>query len=146
MPIDDGTFDAVMFNFVLGHALLDKCLSEASRVLRPGGLCFAYDLTTDAQSIDYVISRLGYKPHPSDEVVSTARRRGLESGIVIDGPPASIADFVTLFGAAEFYRVGLDRTRPIIYRFTKAVHCPVADDERHGVVAREARLDKTIAS
>ena len=71
MPLEAATFDAVMFNYSLGHGLLDACISEAARVLRPGGVSFIYDLTTNDQA--YVIPCVGCRPHTCN--CSTLRNR-----------------------------------------------------------------------
>jgi SAM-dependent methyltransferase len=118
LPIDSGTFDAVMFNFTLGHGLLDACIAEAARVLRPGGVLFIYDLTTDAP--DYVIDRLGYRPHGRGEVLVAGRRHGLVATAVIENPRSTTADFTNLCGPAAITTHGLERTWPVIYRFELA--------------------------
>ena len=111
-------FEAVMFNFSLGHGLLDACISEAARVLRPGGVLFIYDLTTNDHA--HVIPRVGYRPHGRAEVEAAARRHGFAGRCLIDNPPASTADFLRLFGPSALIVHGLDRTWPIVYRFQKA--------------------------
>jgi ubiquinone/menaquinone biosynthesis C-methylase UbiE len=117
MPVPAASFDAVMFNFTLGHGLLDACFSEAARVLRPGGVLFVYDLTSNDHA--HIIPRLGYRPHGRAEVEAAARRHDFTISYVIEAPTATTADFVTLFGAGELERVGLDRAWPIICRFVK---------------------------
>jgi SAM-dependent methyltransferase len=120
------TFDAVMFNFSLGHGLLDACISEAARVLRPGGVLFIYDLTTNNQA--HVIPHVGYRPHSRSEVEPAARRHGLATSYVIEHPPCTTVQFTQLFEHDALVRHGPDRARPLIYRFTK----PSASDRRTG--------------
>jgi SAM-dependent methyltransferase len=117
MPVESGTFDAVMFNYSLGHGLLDACISEAARVLRPGGVLFIYDLTTNDHA--HVIPRVGYRPHGRAEVETTAQSHGFTDGLVIENPPSSTDDFCRMFGPGELVQRGLDRTWPIIYRLRK---------------------------
>lgn len=104
-----------MFCFTLGHGLLNACIAEARRILRPWGVLFIYDLTTE--DTDYVIPRLGYKPHPPHEVLHAAMRHGFKATSVIEDPPHSTADFTTLFGPASLAAHGLDRTWPVVFRF-----------------------------
>lgn len=118
MPVEAATFDGVMFNFSLGHGLLDACVSEAARVLRPGGVLFIYDLTTNDQA--HVIPLVGYRPHGRSEVGAAAIRHGFTVSDVIENPPATTEQFRLLFGQGVLERHGLDRTWPIIYRFVKA--------------------------
>jgi ubiquinone/menaquinone biosynthesis C-methylase UbiE len=116
MPFADGSFDAAMFNFSLGHGLLDRCMAEAARVLRPGGVLFIYDLATNDQ--DYLIENVGYRPHSADEMLEAAMRHWFVSGDMLK-PEASTAEFVALFGQEAFEAHGFDRTWPMIYRFVK---------------------------
>jgi SAM-dependent methyltransferase len=116
LPFPADSFDAVMFCYSLGHGLLDKCIAEAARVLRPGGVLFIYDLSTYAQ--DHLIERLGYRPHNRYEVAAAADRHGLSMDI-IEEPAASTDDFITLIGAKAFSDLGFDRAWPMVYRFTK---------------------------
>jgi SAM-dependent methyltransferase len=118
MPIEAASFDAIMFCFSLGHGLLDACISEAARVLRPGGVLFIYDLTTNDQA--HVIPRVGYRPHGRTEVEAATRRHGFTTRYVIENPPATTDHFRRIFGQDAIHRHGLDRTWPIVYRFAKA--------------------------
>ena len=116
LPFCAGRFDAVMFNYSLGHGLLDSCLAEAARVLRTGGIVFIYDLETVDH--DYLIDRLGYRPHSRHEVLTAARRHGL-SADVVESPPSSTDDFIRLVGSEAFAAFGFARAWPMVYRFTK---------------------------
>jgi SAM-dependent methyltransferase len=117
MPIEAATFDAVMFCYSLGHGLLDACISEAARVLRPGGVLFIYDITTNDHA--HVIPRVGYRPHSRAEVEAAGQRHGFVTSYVIENPPATTDHFRSLFGQDALHRHGLERTWPIICRFTK---------------------------
>ena len=119
MPVESAAFDAVMFNYSLGHGLLDACIGEAARVLRPGGVLFIYDLTTNDHA--HVIPLVGYRPHSRAEVEATALRHGFTDCRVTENPPTSTTDYVRLFGSGVLGRHGLDRTWPIIYRFRRLV-------------------------
>jgi SAM-dependent methyltransferase len=116
LPFRSGGFDAVMFNYSLGHGLLDTCLAEAARVLRPGGIVLVYDLATDDH--DYLIDRLGYRPHSRHEVLAAAGRHGL-SADVVENPPGNTDDFIRLVGSEAFAAFGFARAWPMVYRFTK---------------------------
>jgi SAM-dependent methyltransferase len=116
LPFPDRHFHAVMFNYSLGHGLLDQCIGEAARVLGPGGVLFIYDLATDDH--EYLIDHLGYRPHSRDEVLDASARHGLTLDLV-ERPAASTGAFVDLIGEDAFCSLGFDRTQPMIYRFTK---------------------------
>lgn len=117
LPFEPSSFDAVMYCYSLGHGLLDQCIAEASRVLRPGGVLFIYDLATYDHH-DYLIDHLGYRPHSPGEVLEAARRHDLRRDIMAS-PGASPNDFIDLIGADSFASLGFDRACPMIYRFTK---------------------------
>jgi SAM-dependent methyltransferase len=117
LPFCSGRFDAVMFNYSLGHGLLDTCLAEAARVLRPGGIVFIYDLATDDH--DYLIDRLGYRPHSRGEVLTAAERHGFLADVA-ENPPSSTDDFVRLVGSEAFVDFGFARAWPMVYRLAKA--------------------------
>jgi SAM-dependent methyltransferase len=116
LPFPAGRFDAVMFNYSLGHGLLNQCIAEAARVLRPRGVLFIYDLATDDH--EYLIDHLGYRPHSRDEVLEAGKRHGLAPDLVTPSA-GSTDDFIDLIGADAFVSLGFDRAWPMIYRFTK---------------------------
>lgn len=116
IPREDASFDVVMFNFALGHGDLEKCVTEASRVLRLGGILFLYELTADDADQYYVFERVGYKPHSLSDLKKVSLpfspRQFFE-------PPTTIHDFVSLLGVGVVAGYGFDRMRPIVCRFVK---------------------------
>tara|TARA_R110000824_G_scaffold3261_2_gene15509 strand:- start:41 stop:682 length:642 start_codon:yes stop_codon:yes gene_type:complete len=44
VPEPDGSFDAVLFCFSIGHEDQAEAMAEARRILRPGGVLFIYDM------------------------------------------------------------------------------------------------------
>jgi SAM-dependent methyltransferase len=117
LPFRCGVFDALMFNYSLGHGLLDTCLAEAARVLRPGGIAFIYDLATDDPGC--LIDRLGYRPHSRGEVLTAAERHGFCADVA-ESPPSSPDDFVRLVGRRAFVEFGFARAWPMVYCLAKA--------------------------
>jgi SAM-dependent methyltransferase len=115
LPFPAGSFDAAMYCYSLGHGLLDECIAEAARVLRPGGVLFIYDL--DTYDPYYLIDHLGYRPHHRGEMVDACRHRFVLDFIEL--PAASTGKFVDLIGEDAFCALGFDRVWPTIYRFTK---------------------------
>jgi SAM-dependent methyltransferase len=116
LPFSAGSFDAVMFNYSLGHGLLDQCIAEAARVLRPSGVLFIYDLETGDPAC--LIDHAGYRPHSKEEVLGTGGRHGLSLDLGMS-PASSAHDFIDMVGAYAFVSLGFDRARPMLYRFTK---------------------------
>ena len=116
LPFRRDSFDAVMFCYSLGHGLLDQCIGEAARVLRPGGVLFVYDL--DTYDPYYLIDHLGYRPHSRGEMVDACRAHGFSPDFFVN-PDGNTDDLISLIGAKAFSDLGFDRAEPIIYRFTK---------------------------
>ena len=106
-----------MFNFSLGHGLVDRSLSEASRVVRQDGVVFACGLASNQP--EELIERLGFRPHRATEVLEAARRHGLQANRVEVRLISSVAGFIKVFGQAAFTRHGFDRCSPVVYRFLK---------------------------
>jgi len=72
MPYPPACANGVVFSYVLGHCDLDKALSEAWRVLRPGGWIFIYDMATMEQRIRV----LNYDIRPARDLFKAIRRQG----------------------------------------------------------------------
>ncbi len=115
IPCEDETFDAVMFNFALGHGDLEKCIAEASRVLKPGGILFLYELTADPVWQDYVFERVHYRPYSVEQL----RKAGTFIHRLIVEPASSADDCIALLGLQSFVGHGFDRMHPVIARFVK---------------------------
>jgi SAM-dependent methyltransferase len=75
IPLGDRSFDAVMFNYSLGHGQLDKVIAEAARLTKPGGVLFIYDF---AGFNELTVSTLGYKVHPTEIVEDCAEQHGFK--------------------------------------------------------------------
>ena len=117
LPFADRTFDAAMYNFSLGHGLVDRSLAEASRVVRQDGVVFAYGLA--ASQPEELVERLGFRPHRVAEVLEAARRHGLQANRIELDLLSSAAGFIKVCGQAAFTRHGFDRCSPVVYRFLK---------------------------
>ena len=65
VPEPDGSFDAALFCFSIGHAHREHALRSAFRFLRPGGILFIYDMVRVAgdnrgmQSVSYLVEPRG---------------------------------------------------------------------------------------
>lgn len=71
MPYPPACANGVVFSYVLGHCDLDKALSEAWRVLRPGGWIFIYDMASMQQS-----RVLNYDIRPMRDLFKAIQRHG----------------------------------------------------------------------
>jgi SAM-dependent methyltransferase len=114
--LPDESFDAVMFNYSLGHGLLSKALAEAARVLRPSGILFIYDLS--AADSRLLIDVLGYKAHSVESVCRAAEEAGFELHFHQTPAETTVADFLTVI-TPEIYFDLFRGVRPAVYRFIK---------------------------
>lgn len=116
LPIKSRSMDAVMFAYSLGHGMLTTLFSEASRVTKPGGVLFIYDLA----SIDSValIQALGYKAHKPGAVIREAVRSGFACDLAFTPNKASAESFFNLMDRNTFARV-FSGVVPAVYRFIR---------------------------
>ena len=112
IPFDDGTFDAVMVNYALGHADLERALAEFHRVLKPGGVLFIYDMTADDPAC--LLDTLSYRLHTHDAVVSTADGFDVDDVRYVDGDRSAMVGIAP----PDFDRI-MEGVRPVAYRFVK---------------------------
>lgn len=116
VPVPAGSFDAVLFLYSLGHGRLHKALSEAARILRPGGVVFIYDLMTPAP--ERVASTLGYVPHSAGNVLEAAASCGLAvTSAAI--PQTNVDEFLTVLPRASYDWV-FAGVAPVYYRMVKS--------------------------
>lgn len=113
IPASAGSFDAVMVLYSLGHGNLDCVMSEAARILTPGGVFFIYDIASDDGSI--LRESLSYDPRPEWKVFEAASRNGF--GVDRWGIPchASTDDFMKVMDRDAASHV-LHDIRPVFYR------------------------------
>ncbi|MBI5873175.1 MAG: M24 family metallopeptidase [Candidatus Omnitrophica bacterium] len=78
LPIGDETFDAVILSESIGHMDLPRVLSEANRVLRPGG---AIHITTYTQNSEFLKNAL-YDAHSEAILLSALADAGFQNAEV----------------------------------------------------------------
>lgn len=113
IPLRRKCVDAVMALYALGHGHLDTVLSEARRVLKPGGVLFIYDIETDDESI---VSRLGYVGRSAAQVEAAAFSHGFQHEFTVFPNRTSTRDAEQTLGDEFRLFAG---TRPVIYRFSR---------------------------
>lgn len=80
MPLADSCADVVMVNYTLGYAELDAFMHEAARVLKPGGLLFIYDLSSnqeDSTPSRLMLEKFNYQVYARHVVSHAAEFAGL---------------------------------------------------------------------
>lgn len=115
MPLHDASVGGVMFNYSLGHGDLERTIAEAERVLRPGGVLFIYDLSSNDPSP--MERALEYTPHLARDVIRTALIAGLE--LKDNKTPSDTVTGDRLGIATDEQRNALTTAFPIYYRFVK---------------------------
>ena len=81
MPFEDRSFDVVMFNYSICHA--DNwltTLSEAHRVLRPGGSLFIFDMARNSGGNDLMRQHLSAAVYKFEDIADVLRRAGFLYG------------------------------------------------------------------
>ena len=111
-PFDGASFDGVMINYALGHMDLDDAIAEVSRILKPGGILFVFDLTGG-----YMPS-VAYTAHDVEDVVASAKRHGLGEFAWINYPKTIVAPLRNMVGDEALAEL-TDGIAPVIYRFEK---------------------------
>lgn len=112
IPVDDGSFDAAVCMFSIGHTDHEATLSEMSRVVRPGGVVFVYDMVGESPRL----SELFYRVVSRKKMELIAESCGLSLDYYMEpadrGCPASKMDgFEEVFGSLK----------PAIWRWVKGV-------------------------
>lgn len=118
IDVPDGTFDGVMVNYAMGHANLKPFLCEAARVLRPGGVFFAYDLTTsDARGF---ARALGYVPYAPEDVINAAAAAGFTETESAKLPQAGMCSYWRALCTVMPKLADLAaKAMPVAYRFVR---------------------------
>jgi SAM-dependent methyltransferase len=116
LPLADGSVNAAMVLYALGHALLSRVMRELYRVLAVGGVLFIWDIA--ASDPRPVIDALGYRPHPPSRVIDEAD----SAGFVLDRWVLPLItdnrQFAELLGYDCFSRV-FASVFPVAYRFVR---------------------------
>jgi len=113
VPEPDGSFDAVLFCFSIGHEDQDEAMAEARRILRPGGILFIYDMIRKSGN-NKIMEDVSYTVWPREHMESASIGFDLDyymepfdSGSY--GEQILGDDYEKFFGG----------TSPAIWRFTK---------------------------
>jgi SAM-dependent methyltransferase len=118
IPLPSESADAVMVNYALGYALLEKVFEEFSRVLRPGGVLFIYDLAADDS--DLVTEHLGYRAHSTTRVMQEAALHSFTADGAQPAGGSHVEHFYKLMPRGTFAEL-FHGVRPVAYRFTRSV-------------------------
>lgn len=116
MPLDDGTFDAAICCFTIGHGDHRKVFEEVARVLKDGGIFFLYDMIPEDG--DYTrLHDLSYSLLPKQEIEDLARSAGFDLDFYMEPQ-----DNGYLFEKLPVARPVFSQMRPAIWRFEKREH------------------------
>lgn len=119
VPLDDASVDCAMIIYSLGHSDLTLTMAEVSRVMKPRGLLFVYDLASDDG--EQLRQSLGYNAPSPMRLLTVAGAFGLGC-VQSDALGELNCDDYNLFGGRdEFARIFHD-VWPVAYCFRKAPH------------------------
>lgn len=116
VPLHGKSFDAIMFNYSIGHAKLDKVMAEAARLLRHNGLLFIYDM--EARECKALQEHLQYTAFPTMDVKLAAIKHGFTSSFVRKPLNTTSAHMKNLHDDATHEKI-FAGISPIIYKFVK---------------------------
>jgi ubiquinone/menaquinone biosynthesis C-methylase UbiE len=110
VPVEDGAFDAAVCMFSIGHTDHATTIAEMSRIVKPGGIVFVYDMVGKSPRL----SELFYSLISRDKIEVLAASCGLSLDFYMEpadrGCPASkMEGFDEVFGPL----------RPAIWRWVK---------------------------
>jgi SAM-dependent methyltransferase len=120
IPLEPASVDVVMFLYTMGYGFLPRVLSEAARVLRPGGSVCIYDLTTEGTS-ERLIAAAGYKAHTIERIREVAEDAGLTVDRC-DTPEVFFTDHFEKIAGPDFPRDVFAELRPALLRLLKVGH------------------------
>jgi ubiquinone/menaquinone biosynthesis C-methylase UbiE len=115
VPEPDGSFDAAMFCFSIGHADLSEALREAARLLRPGGILFIYDMAR-VNGDNSSMACVEYEVHARDTVEQAARAAGFSRDFYME--PHDDGEYARAV-IGDAYEQVFAGTIPAIWRFVR---------------------------
>jgi ubiquinone/menaquinone biosynthesis C-methylase UbiE len=112
VPVSGCTFDAAVCLFSIGHTDYESTLAEMTRIVRPGGIVFVYDMIGDSPRL----SELSYRLAGREGMERAAKSCGLVLDFYMEprdhGCKASqMEGFEEVFGSL----------RPVIWRWVKGM-------------------------
>jgi ubiquinone/menaquinone biosynthesis C-methylase UbiE len=116
IPLNSASVDAVMFNYSLGHGLLDVVIPEASRILRKNGILFIYDIASLGNTGPQVV--LEYNAYHPENVILAAEEANLQKDMVFVPKNTSVDHFIQILGKNQYNDL-FQEIFPIVYRFIK---------------------------
>lgn len=122
IPLGPASVDVVMFLYTMGYGFLPRVLSEAARVLRPGGIVCIYDLATEGNSEKLIVAA-GYKAHTIERIRDVAEDAGLTVDRC-DSPEVFYTDHFEKIVGPDFPRDVFAGLRPLLLRLLKAPRSP----------------------
>jgi ubiquinone/menaquinone biosynthesis C-methylase UbiE len=112
----NASYDVVMFCFSIGHADIEKALSEAFRLLRVGGTLFIYDMNRvegDNNKMEVLVS---YRVHRFEQMSEWAKKAGFKLVLYVE-PEGDDSTGREVCG--DGYEDIFGGTVPAVWRFVK---------------------------
>lgn len=112
VPVPDGEFDAAICMFSIGHTNHQASLAEMSRIVKPGGIVFVYDMVGKSPRL----SELFYNLLDKEEMEGIAKNCGLSLDYYME-PADQGCSASTMEGFDEVF----GPLKPAIWRWVKGV-------------------------
>lgn len=95
LPFEEGQFDIVLMSESIGHLNLDKALSEASRVIKPGGNIHITTYSKDNAFLKW----LGYATYDPGHLMSALAKAGFKDTEIVPVTGEHSEDFIYVKGS-----------------------------------------------
>jgi ubiquinone/menaquinone biosynthesis C-methylase UbiE len=115
VPEPNNSFDAALFCFSIGYADRDAALAEASRLLRPGGVLFIYDMVR-VSGDNQGMQEVSYTVDPRADIDQAALQAGFVSDLYLE--PADRGNYGKTVLGSQFDAI-FHGTIPAIWRLVK---------------------------
>lgn len=118
VPLADASVDGAMYLYAICHADALVALTEAARVVRPGGFCFIFDFVRTGGDNALMERHLHARAHSAGDFMAACDAAGWRD---VRGAPAPGDDaaFRALFTDPTVYDAIFRDVRPVLLRLTK---------------------------
>ena len=116
VPTYGSSFDMVLACFSIGHADAEAVIKEASRLLRPGGVLFIYDMLPNPEKSEDLLA-LDYELHTREDMERWATQAQFSADFYLEP-----ADRQTLQNVIPEVASVFQDIKPVIYRFIRGAN------------------------
>ncbi|RAI55921.1 class I SAM-dependent methyltransferase [Roseicella frigidaeris] len=118
VPLADGSVGGAMFLYALCHVDPLAALSEAARVVRPGGFCFIFDFVRTGGDNALMERHLHARAHSAGDFMAACEAAGWHD-VRAAPAPGDDGTFRALFADQALFDAIFAEVRPVLWRLTK---------------------------